>query len=54
MSDAIDDISERINIFYLCTYKSLVFGAKTLEIILQIHFSKGHLIYVTHIIHQKL
>ena len=32
MSDVIDAISERINIFYMCAYKSLVFGAKTLEI----------------------
>ena len=33
MADAIDDISERTNILYKCTYKSLVIGAKTLEII---------------------
>ena len=34
MSDVIDDISERINIFHMCTYKSLIIGAKTLEIII--------------------
>ena len=34
MSDVINDILERINIFQMCTYKSLVFVvAKTLEII---------------------
>ena len=33
MSDVIDDISEIINLFYMCTYKFLVIGAKTLEII---------------------
>ena len=33
MSDVIDDISERTNIFHMCTYKTLVIGAKTLEII---------------------
>ena len=33
MSDVKADISERTNILYMCTYKSLVFGAKTLEII---------------------
>ena len=33
MSNVIDDVSERINIFHMCTYKSLVFVAKTLEII---------------------
>ena len=33
MSDVINDILERINIFHMCSYKSLVFGAKTLEII---------------------
>ena len=32
MSDVIDDISERINIYYMCTHKSLVIGAKMLEI----------------------
>ena len=32
MSDVIDDISEKkINIFIMCTYKSLFIGAKTLE-----------------------
>ena len=34
MSDVIDGISERTNIFHMCTYKSLVIGVKTLEIIL--------------------
>ena len=33
MSNVKDDISERINIFHMCTYKSLVICAKTLEII---------------------
>ena len=33
MSDVINDILERINVFHTCTYKSLVFGSKTLEII---------------------
>ena len=33
MSDVIDDISERINILHMCTYKSPVLGAKTLELI---------------------
>ena len=33
MSDVIDAISERTNIFHMRTYKSLVIGAKTLEII---------------------
>ena len=33
MSDVIDDISDITNIFYMCTYKYLVIGAKTLEII---------------------
>ena len=31
MSDVIDDILERINIFCMRTYKSLVIAAKTLE-----------------------
>ena len=34
MSDALDDISYIINIYYMCTYKSLVFGAKN-----YIHFA---------------
>ena len=38
MSDVIDDISERMDIFHMSTYKSLIFGAKTLEII----FSSGN------------
>ena len=33
MSDAIYYISERANIFHMCTYKSWDIGAKTLEII---------------------
>ena len=33
MSDIIDGISERINIFHMCTYKSLDVCAKTLGII---------------------
>ena len=33
VTDVIDDISERINMFYMCTYKPLIFAAKTLEII---------------------
>ena len=33
MSDVIDDVSERTNIFHMCAYKSLVIGAKTLEIL---------------------
>ena len=33
MSDVINDILERINIFHMCSYKFFVFGAKTLEII---------------------
>ena len=33
MSGVIDDISEITNIFHMCTYKSMVIGAKTLEII---------------------
>ena len=32
MSDVIDDIPERINIFHMCTYRSLGIGAKILEI----------------------
>ena len=32
MSDVINDIYELINIFHMCTYKSLVFDAKTLDI----------------------
>ena len=31
MSDVIDDILERTNIFHMSTFKSLVIGAKTLE-----------------------
>ena len=31
MSDVIDGISDRTNIFHMCTYKSLVIGTKTLE-----------------------
>ena len=34
MSSGMDYISERINIFHMCTYKALVFGAKTLEIVI--------------------
>ena len=33
MSDVKVDISERINIFNMCTYKSIVLGAKTLKIV---------------------
>ena len=33
MSDVIDGISERTNIFHVCSYRSLVIGAKKLEII---------------------
>ena len=33
MSGEIDFISERTNIFYMCTYESLVIGCKMLEII---------------------
>ena len=33
MSDVIDDISERANIFHMCSYISLVIAAKTFEII---------------------
>ena len=32
MSDIIDGISETINLFHNCTYKSLVIGAKVLEL----------------------
>ena len=32
MSDVIDDVPERINIFHMCTYVSLFIGAKILEI----------------------
>ena len=31
MSDVIDDIPERINIFHICTYIFLVIAAKILE-----------------------
>ena len=31
--DVIDDNPERINISYMCNYKSMVFVAKTLELI---------------------
>ena len=33
MSDVIDDISERTNIFHMFSYRSLVIGTKTLECI---------------------
>ena len=33
MADVIEDISERLHIFHMCTYKSLVIGAKILEIL---------------------
>ena len=33
MADVIEDISERTNTFYMCTYKYLVIGANTLAII---------------------
>ena len=33
MFGVIDDIKERTNKFHMCTYKSLVISAKTLEII---------------------
>ena len=33
MPDVMDDTTEIINIFHMCAYKSLVFGAKTLELI---------------------
>ena len=33
MTYVIDYISERMNIFHMCIYKSLIFGSKTLEII---------------------
>ena len=33
MPDVINNTLERINLFHMCTSKSLVFGAKTLEII---------------------
>ena len=33
MSDIIDGISGKINIFHMCTYKSLDVGAKTLGMI---------------------
>ena len=33
MSDVINDILERINIFHMRIYKSLIFGAKTVELL---------------------
>ena len=33
MSNVIDGISESTNTFHMCTYKYLVIGAKTLEIL---------------------
>ena len=43
MSDVIDGILKRINIFYICTYKSLAFGAKPLEIIFVYYYQANEL-----------
>ena len=45
MSDVIDNISERTNMFHMCTYKHLVIGAKSLEITFVSDYQAHGLLY---------